>query len=169
MIRKIDDFLQTWEMESQSTSNLLGTLTDASLSHTAAPDDRTIGRVAWHITVEPYEMAGMAGLPLPGLNSDSPVPTTAKEIKESYDTMSKALADAVRANWKDETLLVVDDMFGGMYKWPRGVTLMMMIVHQAHHRGQVATLLRNAGIVPTPIYGPTREAWAGMGMPAPAL
>jgi len=169
VFRKVDDFLQMWEPECQAMKNLLGTLTDSSLSHSAAPDDRTIGRVAWHITAEPYEMARMAGLPLLGPNSDSPVPATAKEIKEHYDAMSKALADAVRANWKDDSLLVVDDMFGGMYKWPRGVTLMMMIVHQAHHRGQVATLLRNAGIVPTPIYGPTREAWAGMGMPAPAV
>jgi len=157
MYRKIDDFIQAWDYESKATSNLLGTLTDASLSKSASPDDRTIARTAWHIVKAISELAEQAGVKLSGPAQDAPAPKTAKEIRAAYDALAKALPEAVKASWNDDTLLVVDEIFGGYYKWPKGVTLHSLITHQAHHRGQLITLMRFAGLKPVGVYGPTRE------------
>jgi uncharacterized damage-inducible protein DinB len=70
----------------------------------------------------------------------------------------------VTANWKDETLLETDSMYGET--WPRGVTLFALIAHQAHHRGQMTVLMRQAGLRVPGVYGPAKEEWAAMGAPA---
>jgi uncharacterized damage-inducible protein DinB len=54
-------------------------------------------------------------------------------------------------------------------KWKRGVTLTVLVTHQAHHRGQMTVLMRQAGLRVTGVYGPAREEWAGMGMSAPEI
>jgi uncharacterized damage-inducible protein DinB len=41
----------------------------------------------------------------------------------------------------------------------------VLMLHQTHHRGQLATYMRIAGLkVPGP-YGPAREEWTNYGMP----
>jgi uncharacterized damage-inducible protein DinB len=53
-------------------------------------------------------------------------------------------------------------------KWKRGQTLHALILHQAHHRGQMTVLMRQAGLPVPGIYGPSREEWEAFGMPAMA-
>jgi len=43
--------------------------------------------------------------------------------------------------------------------------LVSLITHQAHHRGQMTVLMRQAGLKVPGVYGPAREEWAAMGMP----
>ena len=50
--------------------------------------------------------------------------------------------------------------------WSRGMTLFYLILHQAHHRGQMEVLMRQAGLKVPGIYGPAREEWAAFGIPA---
>lgn len=38
--------------------------------------------------------------------------------------------------------------------WARGLTLFYLITHQAHHRGQMTVLMRQAGLPVPGIYGP---------------
>ena len=52
--------------------------------------------------------------------------------------------------------------------WKNGFSLFVIVSHQAHHRGQVRVLMRQAGLSVVGIYGPTREEWASMNMPAMA-
>jgi uncharacterized damage-inducible protein DinB len=49
------------------------------------------------------------------------------------------------------------------------VTLGALVGHQTHHRGQMTVLMRQAGLVVPGIFGPAREEWAKMGMPAPEI
>jgi len=167
MFRKVADFIEMWKGESKTTTGLLSALTDASLSQAVGPEDRTIGRMAWHIATAIPEMMGRTGLVYDGLSHDAPMPATAAEVRDAYAAAAEWLADAVAKNWTDETLDVIDDMYG--MKWPRGTTLGVLIAHEVHHRGQMSVLMRQAGVKPTMMYGPTREAWAGMGMQAPAV
>ena len=74
------------------------------------------------------------GLTVAGPTHDSPAPATAAAIVSAYETAAKAVADGV-ASWTDATLEVEDEMYGE--KWPRGLTLQALLVHQAHHRGQI--------------------------------
>lgn len=163
MIRRIDDFLAGWAYESESTLNVLRALTDASLERKVYDGGRTSGYLAWHIVLSLGEMMGRVGIATDCPAHDSAAPTSAEAIAEAYLAASSSLRAAVKAGWDDETLLREDDMYGE--RWKRGQTLAALMMHQAHHRGQLTVLLRQSGIRPPGVYGPVKEGWQQLGMP----
>ena len=166
MFRRVADFQKAWEQERASTLKVLGALTDASLGQAVTKDDRTLGRLAWHVATTPVEMMERTGLAVAGPAHDSPPPASAGAIVAAYDSVSKAVADGVAA-WTDATLEVEDDMYDE--KWPRGLSLQVLVVHQAHHRGQMTVLMRQAGLRVPGVCGPAREEWAAYGMEPPVV
>ncbi len=166
MFRRVQDFQDAWAQERASTLKVLGALTDASLGQAVTKDDRTLGRLAWHLATTPAEMMERTGLKVGGPPHESPPPKAAATIVATYEAASKAVADGV-AGWTDATLEVEDDMYG--QKWARGLTLQALVVHQAHHRGQVTVLMRQAGLKVPGVYGPAREEWTAYGMQPPAV
>jgi uncharacterized damage-inducible protein DinB len=112
-------------------------------------------------------MMNRTGLSLEGPGEHDPVPATAAQIAETYARLAAALGEQVKGRWTDETLAQVDEMYGD--KWPRGLTLEILIRHQAHHRGQMTVLMRQAGLRVPGVYGPAREEWAQFGAPAPEI
>lgn len=167
MFRRVADFQRAWEMEREGTLKVLRALTDGSLSRAVTEDDRTLGRLAWHVATTPGEMMQRTGLHVAGPTHDAPVPGTAAAIVSAYETASASLAAAVASSWTDATLEVEDEMYG--QRWARGSTLHALVVHQAHHRGQMTVLMRQAGLKVPGVYGPAREEWATMGMPPPEV
>jgi uncharacterized damage-inducible protein DinB len=165
MIRRIADFLKSWDYESKSTLKMLEALSDASLGRIVADGHRTLGNVAWHIATTLPEMMTQTGLEVAGPPHTAPTPTTASEIAAAYKTASESLAQQIKDKWTDDSLEVEDDLYGE--KWPRGATLSMLIAHEIHHRGQLSVLMRQAGLKVPGIYGPAKEEWAAMGMEAP--
>jgi len=163
MFSRIEDFVSAWNHESQSTLKLMRACTDASLSQPVGPGGRTLGRLAWHITVTLPEMLGHAGLPVTGPAQGSPVPPLAA-IVAAYEASAKAVGAEVAAKWTDAMLAERVPMYGE--QWRRGDVLNSLIVHQAHHRGQMTVLMRQAGLTVPGVYGPAAEEWAAMGMPA---
>jgi uncharacterized damage-inducible protein DinB len=111
-------------------------------------------------------MMERTGLKVGGPSHDSPPPASAGAILAVYEAASKAVAEGV-SGWTDATLEVEDEMYGQM--WPRGSTLQALIVHQAHHRGQMTVLMRQAGLLVPGVYGPSREEWTTYGMQPPAV
>jgi uncharacterized damage-inducible protein DinB len=162
MFRTIEDFRQAWAYESGATLRVLDALTDASLRQPVAPGGRTLERLAWHVVLTLREMLGTAGVSITGPEQADPVPAEAKAIAHHYRNSAKALGDAVAAHWTDAMLLETIPMYGE--RWTRGATLLSLITHQAHHRGQMTVLMRQAGLQVPGIYGPAREEWAAMGM-----
>jgi uncharacterized damage-inducible protein DinB len=162
MYRTIEDFMTDWAHESESTTKLFANLTDESLSTRVSPDGRTLGYIAWHITIC-LGMAAEAGLSYeaPGGANPDP-PREAASIREAYQKGSADLVASLRANWRDANLLEPVQMYG--MTWTRGYALLAMVKHQAHHRGQMTVLMRQAGLPVTGAYGPSREEWATMGM-----
>lgn len=167
MFRTVADFQKAWEYEAGGTGKLLRALTDASLHQAVAPHDRTLGRIAWHIVTTVPEMMNRTGLTLAGPDDKAPMPTQAKAIVSAYDAVAESLAEQIRERWTDATLPELDDMYGE--RWKRGFTLAVLIRHQAHHRGQMTVLMRQAGLKVPGVYGPAREEWLGMGMQPPAF
>ena len=163
MLRKIDDFVKDWEYEAASTGKILNALTDESLSQRVTPDGRSLGFLGWHLTQTLGEMLERAGLKIDAPGMDKECPTSASEIASAYEKAAKSVTEEVKKNWTDETLLQMDDMYGDT--WPRGVTLFALIAHQAHHRGQMTVLMRQAGLAVPGVYGPSKEEWAAMGAP----
>jgi uncharacterized damage-inducible protein DinB len=167
MFRRLTDFEKSWETESEATLKLLRALSDASLGVSGEEGGRTIGRLAWHIVVSVAEMMERTGLELKGPAPDAAVPASAAAIVAAYEELAASLDDEIRLDWTDQKLDSEDEMYGE--KWKRGFTLMVLILHQAHHRGQLTVLMRKAGLKVPGIYGPAREEWASMGMEPPTV
>jgi uncharacterized damage-inducible protein DinB len=164
MFRSIDDFLASWKHESDATLRVLRNLTDASLAQRVTPEGRTLGFLAWHLTTSVSEMMSAAKLPVHVTGHGDPAPSSAAAIVEAYEKSAAAVAQAVPAAWTDAQLGDAIPMYGET--WTKGGVLVSLIVHQAHHRGQVTVLMRQAGLKVPGVYGPAREEWAVMGMPA---
>ena len=166
MFRRVADFQKAWEQESDSTLKVLRELTDASLAQAVTKEGRTLGRLAWHVATTPVEMLERTASEVAGPAHDSPPPPSAAQIVAAYETVAEAVGRAVAA-WTDATLEVEDDMYG--QKWARGMTLLALVVHQAHHRGQMTVLMRQAGLKVPGVYGPSLEEWTAYGMQPPSV
>ncbi len=162
MFRMTEDFLSSWGHEREATMKVLTRLTDESLNQKISDGSRTLGRLAWHITQTVPEMMNLTGLSVNGPETTAPIPTSAKEIADAYNHASQSVAEQVKQNWTDASLLEEDNMYG--MSWNRGTTLTILISHQAHHRGQMTVLMRQAGLTVPGVYGPAKEEWASMGM-----
>jgi len=165
MVRRIDDFIEEWAYESESTSKVIAGFTDQSLSQRVSPDGRTAGTLAWHLVLTIPEMLSRTGLPVTG-PAEHEAPASAADIRAAYDRVAAAARDAISSTWTDASLEETREMYG--QQWKNGTTLRALISHQAHHRGQLTVLMRQAGLRVPGIYGPAREDWASMGMKAEA-
>ena len=167
MIRTIQDFEYHWSQELEATQKILKHITDKSLSQAITPQNRTLGRLAWHLTTTIPEMMERTGLKLAGPRPDDPIPPTAKAIFSAYNEAAISLLEQIKSSWRDETLEVQDEMYG--QKWKRGQTLMALLFHQVHHRAQMTVLMRQAGLNVPGIYGPSRDEWEQYGMQPPEV
>lgn len=164
MYYKIEDFKKDWSYESDSTLKIFSNLTDESLNKKFSDNIRTLGKLAWHITGTIPEMINRTGLNVEGFDENSPVPKSAKEISILYKKMSDTLIEEVTKKWTDENLYDKVNMYG--QEWEKGKVLSSLLVHQIHHRAQMTVLMRLAGLRVSGIYGPSREEWNDMNMPA---
>ncbi|NJD11838.1 MAG: hypothetical protein FIB01_15820 [Gemmatimonadetes bacterium] len=165
MFRKVDDFVREWQYEMDATLRLFRALTDESLEQRVAPEGRSVGRLAWHLTQSLPEMMNRTGLQVHGPAEAEPVPASAPAIASAYELAAGSMLEQIRTQWQDDTLLELREMYGE--QWPNGVTLAALVKHQAHHRGQMTVLMRQAGLKVPGVYGPAREEWAQWHMPAP--
>ena len=164
MLRKIEDFVKVWEEESKLTAKTFRTLTAASLQQKIAPQGRSLGRLAWHI-VNSLHMVSEAGLAIEAPGDDSAIPQKVDDIVSAFERGAASVRERVSKNWNDATLLEMVPMYGE--QWTRGYVLLALILHQTHHRAQMMVLMRQAGLPVSGVYGPAREEWASMNMPAP--
>lgn len=167
MFKHIEDFVAAWQHETAATERTLEMLTDESLSQQITSENRTLGRLAWHLVQTVHEMPTRTGLSFEGPREDEPVPASAVDIVAAYKRTSQGLLDAVQSSWKDENLHHLSEMYGE--QWPNGLTLDILVKHEIHHRGQMTVLMRQAGLRTPELFGPTKEQWAEFGMPAPVI
>jgi uncharacterized damage-inducible protein DinB len=167
MIRKIADFDRLWQQELEATQKIFKHITTKSLTQVVHPDVRTLGRLAWHIVTSIPEMAARTGLKVSGTDEKAPIPATAKEIFDAFNTVAISVLEEVKKNWTDADLLIEDDMYGE--KWARGLTLQILVHHQIHHRAQMTVIMRLLGLSVPGVYGPAKEEWTSYGMPPPAI
>lgn len=166
MFRKVDDIRAAYTDEMQGTQKLLDALTDKSLSQSVGDGLRTAGRMAWHIVQTLPDMANMAGIGMKDEVAGKPVPGSAKAIADAYRKNSELFLDALK-KVKDSDLEIEHDAYG--MTWKRGFTYFVILMHEAHHRGQLIVLMRQAGLKVPGIYGPSREEWTQHGAPEPAV
>ncbi|TAE06228.1 MAG: hypothetical protein EAZ95_19295 [Bacteroidetes bacterium] len=163
MYRLINDFLTDWKHEVSATIRLLENLTEESLQQKVYRQGRELGRIVWHIVQTIPEMGHKAGLFEEDLLAGQKMPVFLPAIIASYRGQSNRLIEAVQQKWKDADLPELISMYGE--SWARGKVLQVFITHQAHHRGQMTVLMRQAGLKVVGVYGPAREEWKAMGLP----
>lgn len=164
MLRTIPDFLQAWSRESAITEKLLRQLTQESLAQPVVPGGRTLGRIAWHVTVSLGDLTHRLGLGIDCPTEEGDVPPL-PTIQDTYRRAASSIAEAVRGRWTEAELTREFDMFGE--RWTGAESLEVMLRHEIHHRGQMTILMRQAGLTIPGVYGPSREEWAQWGMAAP--
>ena len=94
-------------------------------------------------------------------NSEN-VPSSAKEIAETFKKVSSTAIKAVEDQWIDESLKDVQVAFGR--EETNAQILMGLIKHIIHHRGQVTILMRQAGLKPFGVWTAKRRLeplWCG--------
>lgn len=163
MYRSIADFTRAWEQESGMTLKVMRALTEESLAQKMGPEGRTLGFLAWHLVLTLPEMMKHAGVPVTGPAHDAPQPPLAEMVRE-YEACARAVGEGLPKVWNDAMLGELVPMYGE--QWPRGMVLTSLVVHQAHHRGQMTALMRLAGLKVPGVYGPAREEWGQYDMPA---
>lgn len=161
------DFIKEWNWEAMLTQKVLDGLTDDSLNQKVYTEGRTLGRIAWHLTTNIPEFLADFGLKVDSFENGERVPTSAKEIAETFKKISSNAAEVIEQQWTDDSLKQVQNAFGRENS--NAQILMGLIKHIIHHRGQVTVLMRQAGIKPFGVYGPPKEDWIHFGVENPPL
>ena len=163
----IADFIKEWNREAMLTQKVLDGLTDDSLNQQVYPEGRTLGRIVWHFTTNIPEYLAHFGLEMNKvLNADN-VPTSAREISETFQKVSAQAVQVIEQQWTDESLSQVQNAFGR--EETNASILIGLIKHIVHHRGQATILIRQAGLKPFGVYGPSKEDWINLGVENPPL
>ncbi len=162
MYRHIDDFISNWKYESANTLKLFKLLTPEVLDKKLNERVRTAGFLAWHITHTLKEMMERTGLHIDCKEQENYNGETPEEIYSAYEKASDSLLKELAAKWTDASLELEDEMYGD--KWKRGVTLHILVAHQAHHRGELVVIMRLLGLPVVGMYGPAYEEWMAFGM-----
>ncbi|MCL1894351.1 MAG: DinB family protein [Holophagaceae bacterium] len=171
MFRKIEDFITAWPVEAGFTSKVFEAIPDKYADQAIADGHRTLKRLAWHLVETVIGMPKHFGILVDGhemVTNDAicAPPATMAEVKIAYEKASKSFTEGLKS-WTDDTLLQEDEMYGEKYTRSHSLTIIMC--HQIHHRGEMFVLMRQAGLIPPDIYGPTKEGWATYGMEPPKV
>jgi uncharacterized damage-inducible protein DinB len=155
MYRTIAEFVEEWTRESGSSLKVLRVLTDQSLAQKIYAEGRTLGQLAWHMALMIGGTGSILGLDVAAPPRGAEAPVSAATIGNAYELAARSLAELASAKLNDAQLPGEVAFFGRTM--PRERVLASLILHQCHHRGQITVLIRQAGLVPPGIYGPTRE------------
>ena len=105
----IADFIREWNWEATLTQKVLEGLTDDSLKQKVYPEGRTLGRIVWHFTTNIPEYLAHFGLKVDEVENVENVPTSAKEIAETFKNISSYAIKAIEQQWTDESLKEVQN------------------------------------------------------------
>ena len=167
MFTTIESFKKSWKHEFEATEKILSSLTDEVLDRQIADGHWTLGEIAWHIIKTIPEMMSRTGLTTEMPEDYKSTEKSQANIIEVYRKTSKKFIKELGNKWTDDILTKEDDMYGEM--WKKGETLLVLIVHQSHHRGQMTVLMRQAGLKVPGVYGPSKDEWGKYGMDAPEV
>ncbi|WP_096186391.1 DinB family protein [Evansella halocellulosilytica] len=160
MFTSVNDFLNEWKQEAAVTQKVLDALTDESLNQEVTPGLYTIGSLAWHITGSTYYFPSQVGVKFEVPDLKKEAPRSAAEISETYKTISERLTQAFSDQVSDEKMNKMVNLFG--MDMPIQAVFRLLIQHQAHHRGQLTVLMRQADLKVPGVYGPSKEEWEAM-------
>jgi len=160
MFTRVTDFLTDYREEAREAQKNWDALTDESLQQRAGEGLLSIGEQLWHLaSVWHYVFIDELKL-WPGEKFSEKPPETAAGLADFYREAAEKATGWIEQNWGDDDLAAELELWG--MKMTRGKLLWELIKHEAHHRGQIVTLMRLAGLPVHGIYGPSKEEAAAM-------
>lgn len=172
MFRRVDDFKTIWTQEAEKTLAVFAAIPDAAAHQAVDEHHRDLRRLAWHLVETLLELPQNLGLKVKGpvaLGPDGFIgapPPTMVEIAQAYRAVSDSLLDHL-GSWSNTELGRNFALYGET--WTGAFALYVLVSHQTHHRAQMTVLMRQAGLKPPSLYGPTLEGWAAFGMEPPKV
>ncbi|MCU0432854.1 MAG: DinB family protein [Bacteroidia bacterium] len=164
MFHSIANFETVWNEEREATLRIFRLLQDKSFHQKPHNDVRDPATLASHITHTIGEMLLRTGIEVEGYEEDGGDAWTVAELCTAYEKQSAAALLQIKQHWTDASLAEMHDMYGE--QWSKARVLQVLVLHQVHHRGQLTVVMRLLGMPVTGIFGPTREEWVQMGLPA---
>ena len=155
MYTSVNAFVSDWSEETLSTVKVFSALNDDLMEKKFGENVRTMKDLAWHITSSLPEMMSACGLFEHNYSEGQEVPVTVKGILSFYAGWSTMLIEGIREKWTDESLDETVNMYGE--DWKKSFVLQVLIRHEIHHRAQLTTLMRIAGLTVPGVYGPNYE------------
>jgi len=165
MYRHINDFINDWKYETESTIKVFQYIDNSVYDEVVHEHVRSLVRLGWHLTQTITEMGYRSGIFSEDLLESRLIPANISELTDLYIQYSEELAKTLPSKWTDSSLLETVEMYGE--QWEKGKVLSILIHHQIHHRGQMTVIMRILGLRVPGIYGPSKEEWAEFGMTAP--
>lgn len=165
MFHSIAEFIQTWQDEAKRTDQILSALSNESLNKQLGPNLRTLKQLGWHIIETPHELLGHTGLKIAGSENREKSSASVAGLINAHNHVVDSVIREVETHWSNKTLEQTDNMYGE--DWTRAQSLTCLVYHLIHHRGQMTTLMRLAGLTVPGIYGPAKEEWVKLGMEPP--
>ncbi|UED78181.1 DinB family protein [Lysinibacillus sp. CD3-6] len=154
MYRHVDDFLSEWTVAAEGTAKVLKAMSDESLSQSIVEGHNSLGWLGWHLVGAAGYFSYLAGLKVPMIRQEDPIPASAGEIAATYEKTATSIKEEAAKLSNEELLEEVKGFKGPI---TRGALLRALIDHQTHHRGQMTVLLRQAGLPVPGVLGPTKE------------
>ena len=170
MFRRVEDVKTIWAQEAEKTLAVFDAIPDAAAHQAVDAHHRDLRRLAWHLVETVLELPQNLGLRVKGPVSLGPdgfiaaPPPTMAEIAAAYRVVSDSLLDHL-GSWSNTELGRSFSLYGE--SWTGAYAFYVLVAHQTHHRAQMTVLMRQAGLKPPALYGPTKEGWAGLGLDAP--
>jgi uncharacterized damage-inducible protein DinB len=166
MYRTIADFVKDRNEESAATLQVFNAVRPEALDQRAFANGMSVRELAWHITTALGGVLAQAGLVVDAPSYEDPIPDDFNAIIAAYERSSRSLVENVEKEWNDAQLPDDVTMWGMQFTYGRALSGLNH--HEIHHRGEMMTLLRLAGLRVPGIYGPTYEEMEEMKKAMPA-
>jgi uncharacterized damage-inducible protein DinB len=160
---ELEMFVTTWNREADSTMKLLRALPATQYDFRPDAGGRSLGELAWHLAEGDAYMS--YGIDTGGFSMDSKPPNierprTVEALVPGFDRVHQDAVARIR-KLKPEDLDRTLNFFGGQTPI-REILWGMILLHAAHHRGQLSLMCRLAGGRAPGLYGPNREEMAAL-------
>ncbi len=156
-------FLDSWNREADMTVKLLRALPPTQYDFRPDPGGRSLGELAWHLAEGDAYMSLGIELGKFGMDQKPPNierPRTVEALAPGYQRVHDEAVARIRKLTPEDLDRSVHFFMGPMPI--RDILWSMIILHGAHHRGQLSLMCRLAGGQAPGLYGPNREEMAAM-------
>ncbi len=160
---ELERFLDTWNREAEKTLKLLRALPTSQYDFRPDAGGRSLGELAWHLAEGDAYMSfgienGQFAMDMKPPNIERP--RSVEALVPGYERVHREAVARIEKLTPDDL-----DREIPYFSGPSAIRTIlwdMVIVHGAHHRGQLSLMCRLAGGEAPGLYGPNREEMAAM-------